>query len=63
MKSLLIIGAGSHGRVVAETAEVCGYDKIDFLDDNSRNAIGKKIHLRGFPDHTTGLSSASGIMN
>ncbi len=40
MKSLLIIGAGGHGSVVAETAAACGYEKIDFLDDNSPDAIG-----------------------
>jgi len=45
MKSLLIIGAGSHGRTVAETAEACGYDKIDFLDDNAQIAIGKTDQL------------------
>ncbi len=41
MKSLLIVGAGKHGQVVAEVAEACGYDKIDFLDDNSPDAIGE----------------------
>jgi len=42
MSSLLIIGAGGHGRVVAEIAVVCGYDdrSIAFLDDNSPDAIG-----------------------
>lgn len=40
-KCLLIIGAGGHGRVVKEVAEALGYDKIDFLDDNSADAIGK----------------------
>lgn len=40
MKSLLIIGAGGHGQVVAECAEACGYEKIDFLDDNHPDAIG-----------------------
>lgn len=34
MKNLLILGAGGHGRVVAETAELEGrWDKIAFLDD------------------------------
>ena len=41
MKSLLIIGAGQYGRLVKELAEDCGYEKIDFLDDNSPFAIGK----------------------
>lgn len=53
MKSLLIIGAGGHGSVVAETATVCGYEKIDFLDDNSPDAIGNTDQLeelQGFYD-------------
>ena len=41
MKSLLIIGAGGYGQLVKEIAEMIGYKKIDFLDDNSREAIGK----------------------
>lgn len=41
MRCLLIIGAGGHGQVVAECAEACGYEKIDFLDDNYPGAIGK----------------------
>lgn len=45
MKRILIIGAGSHGQVVAETATACGYEKIDFLDDNSPDAIGKTYQL------------------
>ena len=46
MKGLLIIGAGSHGHVVAETAAACGYEKIDFLDDNTPDAIGKTDQLK-----------------
>lgn len=39
--NLLIIGAGSHGHVVKETAEaMIKFDRIDFLDDNSQIAIG-----------------------
>ena len=45
MKRLLIIGAGSHGQVVAETAVACGYNKIDYLDDNSPDSIGKTNQL------------------
>ena len=45
MKSLLIIGAGGHGQVVAECAEACGYEKIDFLDDNHSDAVGKTYQL------------------
>ena len=42
MKNLLILGAGQHGRVVKEIAELSGvFEKIDFLDDNADFAIGK----------------------
>ncbi|SCW77110.1 sugar O-acyltransferase, sialic acid O-acetyltransferase NeuD family [Lachnospiraceae bacterium C10] len=40
MKSILIIGAGGHGQVVAECAEACGYEKINFLDDYHPDAVG-----------------------
>ncbi len=34
MENLLILGAGSHGKVVAEAAELeCKWNKISFLDD------------------------------
>lgn len=40
--NLLIIGAGGHGKVVKEVAEaMCAFDKIDFADDNSDEAVGK----------------------
>ncbi len=42
MKKLLIIGAGGHGRVVAEVAEATGkYEVIRFVDDNCQDAVGK----------------------
>ncbi|RDW21458.1 hypothetical protein CWR48_03405 [Oceanobacillus arenosus] len=52
--NLLILGAGGHGRVVKETAEVLGcFNNIDFLDDNSQLAIGKcedyKKHTKNYP--------------
>ena len=31
---LTIIGASGHGKVVADAATHCGYDEIDFLDDD-----------------------------
>lgn len=34
MKQLLIIGASGHGKVVADIAELDGYDSILFFDDN-----------------------------
>jgi sugar O-acyltransferase (sialic acid O-acetyltransferase NeuD family) len=33
MKRLLLVGAGGHGRVVADLAELLGWDSIAFLDD------------------------------
>lgn len=44
-KSLLIIGAGGHGHVVAEIANACGYTYA-FLDDNSPEAVGKLDQLQ-----------------
>lgn len=41
MSRLLIIGAGGHGQVLAETARLCGYEQVDFLDDRNPVAIGK----------------------
>ncbi len=46
-KTLLIIGAGGHGHVVAEIAEACGY-VCAFLDDNSLDAIGKIHQIEQF---------------
>ncbi len=34
MRRLIIIGASGHGKVVADTAALCGYDDIVFLDDD-----------------------------
>lgn len=39
MKSLLIIGAGGHGRVVAEVAADLGYERIDYIDDNCEGPL------------------------
>lgn len=42
MTNLIIIGAGGYGYVAREIAESTGkYEKIDFLDDNNPEAIGK----------------------
>ncbi|WP_300628436.1 acetyltransferase [Pseudomonas sp.] len=34
MKRLAIVGAGGHGKVVADTAECCGWDVVEFFEDN-----------------------------
>ncbi len=42
MKRLLILGAGQYGTVAKETAEAMDlFDEIEFLDDNSKVAVGK----------------------
>lgn len=33
MKRLAILGASGHGKVVADTAECCGWQEIEFFDD------------------------------
>ena len=33
MSSIALVGAGGHGKVVAEIAELNGYNKIVFFDD------------------------------
>lgn len=48
--NLLIIGAGGHGKVVAEVAEDCGYEKIAFLDDNKSDVLGKTDDIEKFKD-------------
>ena len=42
MDNLLIIGAGQYGAMLKESARALNlYDKIDFLDDQNKEAIGK----------------------
>lgn len=44
--NLLIIGAGGHGKVVKEVAEAAGtFETIEFVDDNSKLAVGKICDL------------------
>lgn len=33
MKKLAVLGASGHGKVVADTAQCCGWDQVDFFDD------------------------------
>jgi len=33
MKRLAILGASGHGKVVADTAECCGWQAVEFFDD------------------------------
>ena len=59
MENLLIIGAGGHGKVVAEAAELENkYEKIAFLDDNNEidkvlgfEVLGKINEYKKFKDN------------
>lgn len=64
MKSLLIIGAGGHGKVCKEVAEAMGcYSQIDFLDDNADIAIGKVSDLLSFVGQYTDVFGGIGNNN
>lgn len=60
---LIILGAGGHGRVVADLAEQTGkYSEICFLDDNSQNekVIGKCSDFLKFKGQDTEMYPAFG---
>ena len=64
-KKVVIIGAGGHGRVVADIAEACGDIVIGFLDDsnttnNKVNIIGKSADAEKYCDGETELFVAIG---
>lgn len=46
-RSLLILGCGGHGRVVADTASECGYEDIAFLDDRYPENILEEFNIIG----------------
>lgn len=54
MKKILIVGAGAHGHVVRDIVEsMFEYRRINFLDDNSKEAIGKLDEYQNFKDEYT----------
>ena len=60
---LIILGAGGHGRVVADLAEQTGkYETISFLDDHStdENVIGKCSDYKNFKGQDTEMYPAFG---
>ena len=63
-KKVVIIGAGGHGRVVADTIEICGDSVLGFLDDNTENnkvnVIGKVSDAEKYCDGETYLFVAIG---
>lgn len=49
--TLVIIGAGGHGRVAADVAALCGYEKILFLDDGAPSGVqiaGTTADFKGY---------------
>lgn len=64
-KKVVIIGAGGHGRVVADTVELCGDTVLGFLDDSDAthskvNIIGKVADAEKYCDNETYLFVAIG---
>ncbi len=53
---LMIIGAGGHGRVVRDTASLCGYSEISFLDDRLVDETCKVNICGGISDYAQYLS-------
>ena len=59
MNRLIIIGAGGHGRVIADMAMKLGYTDISFLDDNADgfwmgcSVAGKSCEILSFDDGRT----------
>ena len=60
---LIILGAGGHGKVVADLAEQTGkYDEVCFLDDHSKDeqVIGKCSDFKKFKSQDTEMYPAFG---
>ena len=62
MKSLLILGAGQFGQVTKEIAEAVGYERIDFLDDASKIAIGKLSEYKNFLEYGEAIVAIDDIL-
>ncbi len=57
MNILQIIGAGGHGKVVAETAEACGYSDIRFFDTAwPKRASNGRWSIVGLPQDSSSAS-------
>lgn len=61
-KKLMIIGAGGHGRVVADIAAACGYE-VDFLDDSENTSVKASGRLADYPKYIKTHDFALGIGN
>ena len=64
MRKLAIYGAGGHGRVVAETASMLGWQEIVFFDDSwpqhQKNSIWP-VQIRGGKKLKSMLYAAAGV--
>ena len=54
MKSIAILGASGHGKVVAEIAELTGFDEVVFFDDAWTDNGGNKGGFADFPWEVVG---------
>ena len=60
-KALLILGAGQYGHVVRETAMAMGcFEQIDFLDDQSTDAVGTCADAQRLHEQYTDAAVAIG---
>tara|TARA_B100000795_G_scaffold139615_1_gene104512 strand:+ start:1059 stop:1676 length:618 start_codon:yes stop_codon:yes gene_type:complete len=50
MLTIAILGASGHGKVVAEIAELCGYQKIVFFDDSKDKSKCESWKINGDTD-------------
>lgn len=68
MKKLAVLGASGHGKVVADTAQCCGWDHVDFYDDawpgrthnGSWGVVGDSAALLDRFEHYQGIIVAIG---
>ena len=66
MNRLVIVGAGGHGKVIADIALKNGYTDINFVDDNAKGIclgfpiIGTSIGLEKLNDGSTDFVIAVG---
>lgn len=58
--AILLLGAGSHARSVAELALACGYSSADFLDDVSPDAIAPLSDLERLAPSYSAVAIAIG---
>ncbi|MCO1694590.1 acetyltransferase [Pseudomonas aeruginosa] len=64
MRKLAILGAGGHGKVVADTAECCGWEEVFFFDDAwpGKSANGRWEIVGGFDDLMARLPEFGGVV-